>query len=297
MRYILVRTRTNVFYKEAFMPALYAHLRFGEEVYKRLPEAYKHLIEQYPEAFSLGTQGPDILFYHQPMKANEIRKRGTYLHTLSGEEFFLNQGEKLVQNANGGDVLKDNGAFAAYICGFLCHFTLDVCCHPYIDEHSCEAVTHGKIESEFDKYILRKDGKPIRGYNTATPILDANGTKEAVAKCLDVPKEEISLSIKTMRKYNGWFSKRCELFHGFVHLILKIAGMERKFGDMFLHKKDDPLCAEINEALFEKWKNAVPQATALIEGYFEHLTEWIHTQTTDMELFRYNFSGLINTKE
>ena len=28
---------------------------------------------------------------------------------------------------------------------------------------------------------MRKDGKPIRGYNTATPIADANGTKEAVA--------------------------------------------------------------------------------------------------------------------
>ena len=279
------------------MPALYAHLRFGEEVSKTLPEAYKNLIQRYPEAFALGTQGPDILFYHRPMKANEIRKRGTDLHKLSGEEFFLSQGEKLLQAASGGDALEENGAFAAYICGFLCHFTLDVCCHPYIDGHSCEAVTHGKIESEFDKYILRKDGKPIRGYNTATPIEDKNGTKEAVAKCLDVPEENIALSIKTMRKYNGWFSKKCELFHGFVHLILKIAGMERKFGDMFLHKKDDPLCAEINEALLVKWQDAIPQAAALIEGYFGHLTEWVHAQTTDTELFRYNFSGLINTKE
>ncbi len=275
------------------MPALYAHLRFGEEVAKNLSVPYVNLIERYPEAFALGTQGPDILFYHHPIKANEIRKKGTFLHTLSGEEFFLAQAEKLLQGANGGDILTENAAFAAYVCGFLCHFTLDVFCHPYINEQSSEAVTHGKIESEFDKYVLRKNGKPIRGYNAATPIKDQNGTKEAVAKALDVPEENIALSIKTMRKLNGWFSKKCELFHGCIHLLLKIAGMDRKFGDMFLHKKDDPLCVEINEVLMQKWQDAVPQAAAIIEGYFGRLTEWIETQNVNMELFRYNFSGII----
>ena len=104
------------------MPAIYAHLRFGEEVAKTLPTPYTELIGQFPEAFALGTQGPDILFYHHPMKKNDIRKRGTYLHTLSGEEFFLGQGEKLLENAPDGDtenILTANGAFAAYTCGFL----------------------------------------------------------------------------------------------------------------------------------------------------------------------------------
>ena len=53
------------------MPALYAHLRFGEEVAKTLPTAYTSLIERFPEAFALGTQGPDILFYHKQMKKNQ----------------------------------------------------------------------------------------------------------------------------------------------------------------------------------------------------------------------------------
>lgn len=292
---LLSRTRANI-HKEACMPALYAHLRFGEEVSKTLPEAYTRLIAQYPEAFALGTQGPDILFYHQPMKANEIRKLGTHLHTLSGEEFFLLQGEKLLQSTK-DDVLTDNGAYAAYICGFLCHFTLDVACHPYIDGTMSDALTHGKIESEFDKFILRRDGKPIRGYNTATPILDKNGTREAVSKALDVPQEEIALSIKTMRKYNAWFSKKCEVFHGFVHFVLKIAGMERKFGDMFLHKKDDPLCVEPNQVLIEKWQNAIPQAAATIESFFTHLPEWVQTKKINLDLFRYNFSGIIKTED
>lgn len=280
------------------MPALYAHLRFGEEVVEALPPVFGALIQKYPEAFALGTQGPDVLFYHHPMKKNDIRARGTYLHTLSGREFFRGQAEKLL--ASGGEeteaVLERNGAYAAYICGFLCHFTLDVICHPYIDEHSTEAVTHGKIESEFDKTILRLDGKPIRGYNTATPILDRNGTREAVAKALDVPEENISVTIRTMRKINRLFSYPCEAFHSLAHFVLKLAKMERKFGDMFLHKKDDPLCVEPNRVLVERRKSAVPKAAALIEEYFEGLKELAESGAFTNELFRYDFSG-INKEE
>ena len=43
------------------MPAIYAHLRFGEEVAKTLPAPFTELIKRFPEAFHLGTQGPDIL--------------------------------------------------------------------------------------------------------------------------------------------------------------------------------------------------------------------------------------------
>ena len=55
------------------MPAIYAHLRFGDEVAKTLPPIYTALIEKYPEAFALGTQGPDILFYHKPFKKNFMK--------------------------------------------------------------------------------------------------------------------------------------------------------------------------------------------------------------------------------
>lgn len=282
------------------MPALYTHLRFGEEVAKTLPPPYAEIIARFPEAFALGTQGPDILFYYKPMKSNEIRKRGTFLHMFSGEKFFLAQGEKLLEATPANsveEILTANGAFAAYICGFLCHFTLDTLCHPYIDERSCEAVSHGKIESELDKAVLRMDGKPIRGYNTATPILDKNGTKGAVAKALDVEEEAVSLAIKTMRKINGLFSKKCEAFHAIAHTFLKMAKMERKFGDMFLHKKDDPLCVEINVVLLEKFHTVIPQAAALIPQYFQNLQAWVENQKSENELLRYDFSGIITTEE
>lgn len=285
--------------KGAFMPALYAHYRFGEEVLKQLPSAFSTHVEKYPEAFALGTQGPDILFYHHPMKKNDIRKYGTHLHSLAAEDFYLDMGALLLENASGEnaeEIFEKNGAFASYICGFLCHFTLDVSCHKYIDDHSSNNPTHGKIESEFDKFLLKKDGKPIRGYNTATPIKDENGTSEACAKALNIPQENITLSIKTIRKINGWFTKKCELFHAIAHLFLKIAGMERKFGDMFVHKKDDPLCKEICEVLHENFERAIPLGASLIEEYFSSLPTLLKQQKLN-DIFRYNYSGIKITEE
>lgn len=280
------------------MPAIYAHLRFGEEVAKTLPVPFTELIERFPEAFHLGTQGPDILFYHHPMKKNGIRKRGGYLHTFSGEKFFAEQSEKLISadTKTLTELFDKNGALAAYLVGFLCHFTLDTLCHPYIDGHSTEKVSHGKIESELDKAILRKDGKPVRGYNTATPILNKNGAAESAATTLNIPKESIELAIKTMRKINGWFSNKCELFHAFAHFFLKIVGMDRRFGDMFLHKKDDPLCESTNHVLIEKFNDGILKASKLIEEYFESLLSTTNERVNN-ELFRYNFSGIITKEE
>ena len=282
------------------MPALYAHLRFGEEVAKLLPAPYKQLIQAYPEAFALGTQGPDVLFYHKPLKTNEIKARGTLLHTWSGEKFFLAQGAKLLANApdgNAEDILTTNGALAAYTCGFLCHFTLDTSCHPYIDAHSTQAVTHGKIESEFDKHVLRLNNMPTRGYNVATPIADRNGVKEAVAKTVEADESAIALCIETMHKINGMFSKKCEFFHTVIHAILKIVNMDKKFGDMFLHKKDDPLCEETNAELMKRFNSAVLQAAMLIQQYFDNLPAFVESQTIQHELFRYDFSGILKTEE
>ena len=153
------------------------------------------------------------------------------------------------------------------------------------------------MESEFDKYIRRMDGKPSRGYNTATPLLDQNGTREATAKTLDVDEKTISLCINTMRKINKLFSYKCELVHCFIHLFLKIAGMERQFGDMFLHKKDDPLCVETNQYLIDNFHSAIPKAAALIPQYFENMRVWVENGRTENELFRYDFSGIITTEE
>ena len=274
------------------MPALYTHYRFGKAVEKELPAPLQETLADYPQAFALGTQGPDILFYHKPMKSNPVRSRGVALHAVAPEGFFVRAAKEIVgARKQNNDKLAD--ALTAYVCGFLCHFTLDISCHPYIDNHSQGTFTHGKIESELDKYFLRKDSLPIRGYNTTTPISGENGTIEACATILDVSTDAIALAIQSIKKINGWFSSKCEPFHALAHVVLTIAGLERKFGDMFLHKKDDPRFQGLGEDLEVLWQNAVPKAAEIITSFFENIDATLENGKIQDDVFRHNYSGLI----
>ena len=277
------------------MPALYTHYRFGKAVEKELPPVLQETIAAYPEAFALGTQGPDILFYHQPMKSNAVRSRGVALHAVAPESFFVHAAKEIVQARAKNDE-KFARALTAYVCGFLCHFTLDISCHPYIDEKAHDTFTHGKIESELDKYMLRLDGLPIRGYNTATPLSAENYTVQACACILEVQETEIERAIKTIKKINGWFSSKCEPFHALAHVVLKIAGMERKFGDMFLHKKDDVRFDGMGKVLLEKSDAAIPKAAALITEFTENIENAAQSGALQNETYQYNYSGIL-TKE
>ena len=71
----------------------------------------------------------------------------------------------------------------AYLLGFLCHFTLDSECHPYIDAYiEPRNLGHLFLESEFEKYMMRKDGiDPIH-----TDISNIIPTDMQTAKAMSV---------------------------------------------------------------------------------------------------------------
>ena len=53
----------------------------------------------------------------------------------------------------------DRGGAYAYLLGFLCHFALDAACHGYIENKiAVSHVTHTEIESEFDRFLLERQG-------------------------------------------------------------------------------------------------------------------------------------------
>lgn len=272
------------------MPALYTHYYFAKSVEEILPENIRAITKRYAEIFALGSQGPDILFYHRPMKSNPVRKRGKDLHAVSPENFFVDCAKEIL-------LAKDTEneslyhATLSYVCGFLCHFILDVACHPYIDEHSQGTFTHGKIESELDKYMLRQNGLPVRGYNTATPIACTPLSVDVCSTILQVDKQSATRAINTIKTINGWFSCKCELFHSFAHLVLKIAKMERQFGDMFLHKKDDARFQGMGEILKEKLENARPLAKEVIQNYVENIQTTVENGALENPVFAYNYSG------
>lgn len=139
------------------MPTTYAHWRFGDRCLKTLPEKLQSLVNNHRDIFNFGVHGPDIFFYYNCLKHNEINKFGTRMHDIPFKD-TLNKIQMRFED------IDDKDSALSYMLGFVCHFTLDSYCHGYIDrkaEVSKETdapTTHGIIESQYDKYLLIKDG-------------------------------------------------------------------------------------------------------------------------------------------
>ncbi len=273
-------------FQEFFMPAIYAHDKFGRAVIAALPHPLKETLLAYPSALRLGFQGPDVLFYHKPLKTenNPTRKKGVDMHHTLADTFFIEQAKTLSKEGIAPS------PYLSYIGGFLCHYLLDFHLHPSIYEVEATGVSHGKIESEFDKFLLKKDELPYRGMNTAAVYTQGAGTDLAVEKALGVTNEQANRAIKTMKKYNGLFALNCELVHAVCHGALKLVKKDKKFGDMFRRKKDDEACLAASETLSKLLEKAIPVAAEKVEGYFANLQEIASTEKMD-EIFHENYTG------
>ena len=269
------------------MPAVYAHKRFGERVFEFLPANLKEAFTPYKDCFMLGLEGPDVFFYHRPFKANETRKRALQLHLNSAKSFFVSAANKI--NAQKVDN-PEATAIAAYTAGFICHFTLDNACHPRIYDLEDTGVSHGRIESEFDKYILRREGKQVFGKNPAKHFKANKETVQAAAKILDAKEEEIHRAVKTIRLINGLFASRFGFVHKFVLFALRKLGMEKKYGGMLLHHTDDEACNAINADLYRDFEDAIPQGVASIVEFFNHLKTTAQTGAID-NIFDKDYRG------
>lgn len=244
------------------MPAFYAHKFFGAQVLQSLPAPLQAQLRSHEAAFILGTQGPDILFYHKPFTKNEIKDKGTYMHLCSAKSFFISCAEKIRQTQAGAE-----SAEAAYVAGFICHFMLDNACHPHIYQLEDTGVSHGLIESEFDKYLKKQNGKRVHK-NAAKRLTKRQGVAPAVSNILDVEEKAIKRSIRTMRTVNGLFSSPLRSFHALARVVLKKLHAE-KFESMFLHFKNDAACDALNPTLQTQLQNAIMPTAKLLQTYFQ----------------------------
>ncbi len=268
------------------MPAVFTHIQFGNAVASTLPAPLRALTEKHPAAFYLGTQGPDVLFYHKPFrskKKNPIRKRGWDTHAQAAAPFFVQLAKKI--NKAPSDALK------AFAVGFLCHFTLDCTTHPFIDAHSKDGLAHGKIESELDKYFLKKLGRPAYGFNGTTLFSPSEESVQTGMRAFDIPEKNMRILLKSMRRINGLFTNEHGFVRGFCHVALTLIGQNGTLGQMFIHKKDDARCVPLLPTIEALFHQAVGKASAQITAYFSHLEQIARTERIEDDFYRYTYSG------
>ena len=96
------------------MPAVYAHRRFGEKVLAACQnDVARTAIESYPDLYNIGLQGPDILFYYDPLRKNHYKAAGDAMHNAPAAPFF----EAGAAHVNGRP---EGQALLSYLLGFLC---------------------------------------------------------------------------------------------------------------------------------------------------------------------------------
>ena len=145
------------------MPAIITHDFFGRDVYDALFQTIGGSRDE-ADAFLLGNQGPDPLFYAvADFRATAYHKLGNTMHSRKPAELLA-----ALKDSLGVLDPEEKPLGRAYALGFLCHYALDSTVHPlvYCHEHAlCDAgepgltrddgsEVHGVIESELDEMVL-----------------------------------------------------------------------------------------------------------------------------------------------
>ncbi len=252
------------------MPAIAAHYKFGQLVADRLSEAIRHTIIENKELFDLATQGPDLLFYNNPFKKNDVSELGVRIHDEPARKFFDNILERKVAK---------NPQILAYVLGALCHYGLDRACHPYVNAFADgDSARHTSLESDFDLVIIRR----YEMYPKRYIYLPAKVDYAVIAAVYNITSDEVRRCLSQMRNFNRLFDFPSVI--GVADNILKKQGV---FSGLTLKK--EPLFVEESEMLIKMFDGAVESTACLVEEFYKAVTQ--DKQIADN--LEHNFDGVV----
>ncbi len=259
------------------MPALYAHYHFGNAALEDLSSDLKELINTHRELFDIGVQGPDIFFYYHPLKNNPVARYGNQMHDAKAAAFFAPLKNILSEN------IKDAAAISAYLLGFTCHYAFDTLAHPYIAKKIIVShVSHYAIESDYDRYLMVKDGHFNSCLEQIHPTLE---NAKIIQKCF--PQFSVSVildAIKGIKDYNRLLLAPGVLKRTILGSIMKMLPI-KDFADHLITTKENPLCRDSNLRL----DKIQAQALKLYIKLSENLMTYLHGETDLSNLFDHTF--------
>lgn len=201
------------------MPALLTHYLCGDAVHKSINiSEITDTVSKYRRLFNLGTQGPDIFFYHNAWpwaEGESLSKVGSRLHDEKVKDFF-----KYALTA----IDKAQGAakemLLAYVYGYACHYSLDIHAHPYIFYKSGFAVDDSEDKKKYDAFHRRLEAE-----------LDAIMAKEILKKS---PHEIKSHELITINREESLVIAEmyCYIFQNIFNLKIPAEAIQRAAIDM-----------------------------------------------------------------
>ncbi len=247
------------------MPSTYAHYRFGVQMLAGMPGDVRRTIQRFRQLFDMGLHGPDIFFYASPLLPGGASALGGKFHSQTGEEFFT--------RVCRGLRLDPSEAGAAYLYGVLCHYCLDSVCHPYIRTVAEKGeVTHTRLETEFERLLLEKDGKvPACSQDLSQHLHLTAGECETVARFYPgASRGTVRESVSAMNFYTKLFAAPEGMRRSILRKGVEVAG--KRFGDFLMEEKPNALCRSYLPELLECWEQAAARFPEMLSQLQAHMT-------------------------
>lgn len=164
------------------MPAIMTHDFFGQDAYGPALQAVGLYTPDERDAFLLGNQGPDPLFYLRVIPPfAEFAHLGATMHHVPPSTVLL-------ALRQGVDELPEQSkpVGRAYLAGFVCHYLLDRAMHPLVyfwERGLCSAgvdgldetdsgIVHAEIERDLDEMVLyAKRNQTVAVYHPFEEVL------------------------------------------------------------------------------------------------------------------------------
>ena len=262
------------------MPTTYAHWRFGDKCIRMLPDDLQNIILNNRAIFDYGVHGPDIFFYYNCLKHNEVNRYGSAMHDIPYKDTLAQIKENFKKTEN-----KDMAL--SYLLGFTCHFTLDSYCHCFIEKvDETMPYSHGKIESQFDRYLLIKDG-----FNPVTKsVTDMFHPDKKMAKVISglfnkFDEDIIYKTLKDQKLYLNLLKDNSDIKRFFLTTAMDIAKVP-SFKDLLITKENVEELKPINIRLNKYFDMALKHYPVLADSLIGYLSDKNELNT----YFKHNFS-------
>lgn len=140
------------------MPAAYIHENIAQNALEGI-NSIPSFIKDENNAFELGAQGPDILFFYNILKFWD----NDYIPNRLGEYMHKHKVNDFIRTAF-ISAKRSGGAALAWIAGFVVHYAVDSTIHPFVyartsnNDGSENILEHLMLEAQFDTWCYRSQG-------------------------------------------------------------------------------------------------------------------------------------------
>ena len=243
------------------MPSHYAHYRFGTAAVRCFPPQVQRSIRQFRSLYDMGLCGPDLFyFYVLPMKGS-VNALGAKFHHMTGQDFF----QRVCKHLR----LEPNEAAMAYLYGVLTHYCLDSAIHGFVFEKTADGeIGHIELEAEFDRYLLRLDGKPRPHLHDSSAHMKLTpGECNTVAEFYGTTPAYVALSLKCMTANAKLVATPNRELR---KLVKKCAGP--KMRQNFTERLPNPKCDCLNPPLLALYDEAMERLPRMMDELLAHMS-------------------------